>query len=393
MTRTPDIVVLAPGFLGFSRFGGFYYFADRVVAAIRGLLEEALGRRVPVVACATLPTDALARRQHFLVDYLHTLCTTRLAGVRRIHLVGHSTGGVDAQLLAGTTTVAGARWSARAQTVRRRIASVVTISAPHHGTGLADSRLARFGENPLRHPTAIAPTALTLFHLLAVLPREAEATLGLQVARPNDVLKFLFQIVRHRELIADLRPVHMAQVRSTVRHDPSIPLTCFVTGTVPRRGGGESDPFFRDLYGMTADGSAHVGSDVGSAVLDRNRRLLTAALAGRGDAVIVGPEGRVPAAVDLRLNDGIVNSARQLVDGAEPGQFGGFVVADHGDVIGHYDRQDDLIDGAPFNAGLFHSGARFGDDQFFELYRRVANAILRAVPRPVDSAPPRSGET
>jgi hypothetical protein len=56
------------------------------------------------------------------------------------------------------------------------------------------------------------------------------------------------------------------------------------------------------------------------------------------------------------------------------------VVADHGDVLGHYDRQDALIGGKPYNAGLFHSGAAFGDDEFFGVYRRVAEAILKAIP-------------
>jgi hypothetical protein len=41
------------------------------------------------------------------------------------------------------------------------------------------------------------------------------------------------------------------------------------------------------------------------------------------------------------------------------------------------DRQDSLIEGTPYNAGLFHSGAGFGDDEFFKLYRRVAEAIPR----------------
>jgi hypothetical protein len=76
-----------------------------------------------------------------------------------------------------------------------------------------------------------------------------------------------------------------------------------------------------------------------------------------------------------QLNDGVVNSARQIVNLNEE-ELAGFVVADHADVLGHYDRQDGLIAGRPFNAGLFHSGAGFGDPQFFELYRRVAQEIL-----------------
>ena len=71
------------------------------------------------------------------------------------------------------------------------------------------------------------------------------------------------------------------------------------------------------------------------------------------------------------------SACRQVVDPNDRSQVGGFVVADHADVLGHYDRQDSLIEGSPYNAGLFHSGAGFGDDEFFKLYRRVAEAILR----------------
>jgi hypothetical protein len=67
---------------------------------------------------------------------------------------------------------------------------------------------------------------------------------------------------------------------------------------------------------------------------------------------------------------------------AEP-IFGGCVVADHADVIGHYDRRDPLSLGPdgktrPINDGFFRSGAGFGDDQFFKLYERVADWVARA---------------
>src|SRR5207302_7808572 len=96
--------------------------------------------------------------------------------------------------------------------------------------------------------------------------------------------------------------------------------------------------------------------------------------------VIRSESGAMPASIDLGLNDGVVNTVRQLVDPDDECQVGGFVVADHADVLGHYDRQDALIDGPPYNAGLFHSGAGFGDDEFFGLYRRVAQAILKTIP-------------
>src|SRR3990172_9526247 len=89
LMQTPDVVVLVPGFLGFARLGGFYYFADRLVAVLRGLLEEALGYPVPVVPCNPLPTHALKERQSDLMAYLYRLATEKLPGAERLHLVGH----------------------------------------------------------------------------------------------------------------------------------------------------------------------------------------------------------------------------------------------------------------------------------------------------------------
>jgi len=375
---TPDVVVLVPGFLGFARLGGFYTFADRLMAALRGFLEEPLAGAVPVVPCTTLPGEALVRRQRHLLDSLVHLTEEKLRGVERIHLVGHSAGGVDAQLLACATPLEGGVWSRADERVRRRIRSVVTIAAPHYGTGLAESRLAHWGENPLRHPGVLFTEARTLLHLALILPREAAALVGLELVSPNDAVKFMLEVARHHELIADLRPAHMERLRATLEPDPGVSLTCFVTGTEVREDGERaSDPFFRDLYGLTADSD---GSGPTSAVVERCGRLLRRVVKSRPGLVIRSECGAMPAVIDVRLNDGVVNTIRQLVDPDDERQIGGFVVADHGDVLGHYDRQDALIDGPPYNAGLFHSGAGFGDDEFFTLYRRVANALLKSIP-------------
>jgi pimeloyl-ACP methyl ester carboxylesterase len=368
--ETPDVVVLVPGFLGFSRFGGFYYFAERVVAVLRGVLEERLGYPVQVVPCTTHPTDALAKRQRHLLDYLRNLCTTTLAGVERIHLVGHSTGGLDAQLLTCTKPLDGRAWGQKANAVRRKIRSVVTISAPHYGTCLADSWLAYWAENPFARWAPIVEGIQLGYHVLRLVPKELPAIRRFQLAR--DVIAFLAEVAFHRELIDDLRPANMEKLRSTLKPEPGVALTCFVTGTGLRaRSKRPSDTFFTDMYDLTmGDGNA-------SPAVDGCRRLLQDLVKRKPDLVIRSDRSRMPRAIHAALNDGVVNTVRQVVDPDDLSQVGGFVVADHADVLGHYDRQDSLIEGSPYNAGLFHSGAGFGDDEFFKLYRRVAEAILR----------------
>jgi pimeloyl-ACP methyl ester carboxylesterase len=368
--RTPDLVVLVPGFLGFARFGGFYYFAERVGAVLRSVVEERLGYTVPVVPCTTHPTDSLARRQRHLVDYLSNLCTKTLTGVERIYLVGHSTGGVDAQFLTCTRSLDGRAWNQRANAVRQKIKSVVTISAPHHGTCLADSWLAYWAENPFARLAPIIHGIKLGYHVLRLVPEEIPAIQRVQLAR--DVIAFLAEVAFHRGLIADLRPANMEKLRSALKPEPGVVLTCFVTGTELRaRSERPSDSFFTDMYGLTkGDGKA-------SLAVNGCRDLLNDLVRRKPDLVIRSDHSRMPRAIHRELNDGVVNSVRQIVDPKDPSQVGGFVIADHADVLGHYDRQDALIEGSPYNAGLFHSGAGFGDDEFFKLYRRVAEAILR----------------
>ncbi|HEX4446716.1 MAG TPA: hypothetical protein VH044_08270, partial [Polyangiaceae bacterium] len=96
------------------------------------------------------------------------------------------------------------------------------------------------------------------------------------------------------------------------------------------------------------------------------------------EPIVRNPDAEVPI-FDPSTNDGVVNAMTQILRG--PGaRMGGLVLADHGDVIGHYDRMDPLTNGAPINDGVFRSGAGFGDDQFFELYGRVAQAFREHMP-------------
>src|SRR5262245_34555812 len=90
-----DVVFLLPGFLGFDHFASLSYFADRVSATLRGHLSGLFRRDIPVVPLSTAPTDELAKRQSDILTTIAEYCGNSGA---RIHLVGHSTGGVDAEL-------------------------------------------------------------------------------------------------------------------------------------------------------------------------------------------------------------------------------------------------------------------------------------------------------
>jgi pimeloyl-ACP methyl ester carboxylesterase len=367
MQTFDDMVVLVPGFLGFARIGGFYYFAERVSAAVRGALETRLGRSVPVVPGCTLPTDHLAARQHKLVAELAKM-VRRAGGVKRLHLVGHSTGAVDIQLLTCRRPLDSDRWNDEAEQVRRRIRTVVGIAAPHHGTCLADSAPAGAFADPLANVAAFPGLAGPLWSLSRLIVRNAEAPeiVAYMLDHLPDSAKFMWNVASRRGLIDDLSTRAMAAVRANSDRNPNVIMRSFVT-VVPSCESAE--PFFKDLRRLTEDTTTSVGSPT----VERSLLLLRN---WRGTVIRSGGQ-RIE--FSLRSSDGVINSARQILDPDDPNELAGIVVGDHGDVLGHYDRLDELVSDAVLNHGLFHSGAGFRDDQFFELYGEVANVVAESI--------------
>ena len=367
-----DAVVLVPGFMGFGRIGRFYYFSESITAALRGALEARAGRPVVVVPSWTRATDSLAVRQAFLLEQLQFLCG-QLPALRRLHLVGHSTGGVDAQLLTCDRPLADRSWTQDEQGLRGRIASVVAIAAPHHGTFLARSMGARFLSHPVRYLRGFATIARLIADVVPVVlhhPETDDLLSGITRQAPK-ALAFLRRVWQHRELIEELDPAAMARLRARVTPEKRVPLTSFVSAAaLDEHAPTPPDPLFCDLYGLVAEHT------------DANLPGLAAAIARlrAHPRLIAGETTLEPSMLGAETNDGMVSSGLQLLDAADPHELGGIVVGDHGDVIGHYDRKPALFDKLPLNVGLFHSGSGFNDDAFFELYSQVAAAILRTIP-------------
>ena len=98
------------------------------------MLEGALRRRgleVSVHYVRTLPTASLRRRATRLLEVM----AETASGDGPIHLIGHSSGGLDARFFASS----GASLSDQqiATDLTNRVRSVVTVVTPHRGTPLA----------------------------------------------------------------------------------------------------------------------------------------------------------------------------------------------------------------------------------------------------------------
>lgn len=127
---TPHRVYFVPGMFGFGRLGAFDYFTH-----VRAGLEERFrAAGVPVVFenVPAPPTSSLRRRTLILAE---TISRTAAGNDGPLHLVGHSTGGLDVRLLLSPSIRLGI--APDALRFRGRVCTAVTINTPHYGTPLA----------------------------------------------------------------------------------------------------------------------------------------------------------------------------------------------------------------------------------------------------------------
>ncbi|HYU16947.1 MAG TPA: hypothetical protein VEL05_12770 [Candidatus Acidoferrum sp.] len=135
-------IYLIPGFFGFINFGRLIYFGH-----VRDALERSFdgrGIRCEIHRIRVSPTASLRTRAG---QILEGIAQTSTGGP--IHLIGHSTGGLDARLLCTPGVDLKAEGLA-VEEMARRVRTVVSVSAPHYGTPLATFFTGMFGQKLLR---------------------------------------------------------------------------------------------------------------------------------------------------------------------------------------------------------------------------------------------------
>lgn len=126
----PLNIVLVPGFFGFGRLGDISYFAG-----VGALLEQALLRAgfvARVTEVVTPPTASIRSRAAHVLEAL--VLVAQSPG--DIHVVGHSTGGLDARLAIAETASLPTR-ARLGDDARKRLRSVISICCPHYGTNVS----------------------------------------------------------------------------------------------------------------------------------------------------------------------------------------------------------------------------------------------------------------
>ncbi|MBM4357780.1 MAG: hypothetical protein FJ096_06690 [Deltaproteobacteria bacterium] len=370
----PTRVYLTPGMFGFARLAAYDYFGH----VARGLERRfaVRGRSVEVRVCEVHPTASVRRRAAKLAQLVHA--TSGDAGP--IHLIGHSTGGLDARLVASPSVHLGDAIEGRLGWLER-LRSVTSINAPHYGTPLATFFATAKGQQLLYAVTALTVTALKLgapplsvaSALLAALGKTGDV-LGLELAlidkltepvarllddaASRDLRDWLRQVRDDQGGVVQLMPEAMDLFQAGVEDRPSARYQ-FVASYAPRGG-------VRDWVSAVRSPWSAV-----SAVIFRTMQTVTARHDERypcaprdgGSALFARTLGHVP---ERSASDGVVPLASQIW--GEPLWVG---QGDHLDIVGHFPGPEGHND-------WLCSGSHFDLARFDVVMNRVVEGMLQA---------------
>jgi hypothetical protein len=382
-------VHLVPGFFGFANLGQITYFGhvERFLRA--RLRERGLETRIHVVRVR--PTASLPRRAAQLAEAVAAKSGGRDSAV---HLVGHSSGGLDARLFVAP----GVRLPTQVpvERVARKVRSLVTVSTPHHGTPVASffatlrgqqllqllslgtMHLLRFGHLPLAALLRVGALATRLddFGVESELLDEVFARLleDFSPGRRRAVRSLLGEVARDPSLLLQLTPEAMELFNASVAGRPGIRQACVVTEAAA--------PRLRTRVAAGLDPAAQL-----------TRTLFGALYRLAGST----PPGRVPRleatqARTLRHAYGSVPSPAAS-DGVVPtrSQAWGRILhaarADHLDVLGHF---RDPAPHQPPHVDWLWSGSRFARRDFERVWAAVASFLAAAADAPPLRSPRRA---
>lgn len=386
-------VYLLPGFFGFTHMGEKP--AERIVyfEHVRDLLVEGFqkrGHEVEVEAVTSHPTANLRVRARMILRVLQESASRDDAV---LHLVGHSTGGLDARGVVST-------WMPReAPELLRRVRTVVSVATPHHGTPLADFfQQDKRGEMLLRLLwlfTVFAlrrgsrPVTFLAFRLFYSLS-EAGHHLGLQDTVADKVTRllahltpteqatleeFLSQVGKDQSLIEDLTPGRMVDFNRETADQPNVRYGSVITGAPP--------PSLKGLLQViTGKDNPGLGDMVSLRMMDPEPQAIYGVWSflhkkSAPDARnLHTPDPRPEQEQALRAafgegyrsrSDGIVPTRSQVW-----GQLISAVTADHLDVMGHFDEPPEYV-------GWLKSGSHFRGAQFQGVWSRVLDFMVGAI--------------
>ncbi len=124
-------IYLIPGFFGFTQMGDEEQERIAYFQHVPAWIQQRFNARnldAQVICVGSSPTSGLLARARTVLE---EMAKTETEDGAELHLVGHSTGGLDARCIVSP------RMAAETPAFVKRVRSVVTISTPHHGTPMA----------------------------------------------------------------------------------------------------------------------------------------------------------------------------------------------------------------------------------------------------------------
>jgi triacylglycerol lipase len=369
----PSRVYLAPGMFGFARLAAYDYFGHFEEALARRF--RARGRRAEIRVVEVHPTASIRRRAAKLAQMLsHTASDDG----GPIHIIGHSTGGLDARLVASPTVHLDVQTDQQLGWVPR-LRSVTTVNTPHFGTPLASFFATAKGQQLLYAVTALTVTALkmgapplaTASALVAALGRTGES-FGVELAlidRLTDSVSRALDEAASRRLrvwlrkvrddqggVVQLMPEAMDLFQAGVEDRPEVSYRCVASYAPPN---GIRD-WLRQVRSPWAAVSATLFHLMWRVTAVQDERYPCAPHDG-GDEALRRMLGEVP---DTSVNDGVVPLRSQLW--GEPLWVGR---GDHLDMVGHFP-------GPGGHTDWLTSGAGFDLERFDIVMDRIVDHLL-----------------
>ena len=340
---TTHHIFLIPGFFGFVNFGKLVYFTH-----VREFLEDACARErmaVEIHRVRLKPTSSLRVRAQELAHMVQEIAP---AGAP-VHLIGHSTGGLDARLF----TTPGVSLDVDVESSAQRVRSVISVASPHRGTPLAGFFASRMGHHALRLlslatitilrrgrlPVALMARVTASFARFAVrrpsapldlLDHLEEELLGTLPTEQRDLVgRFVKDVYGDQALIPQLTPAAMDVFDAATSDRPGVRYACVTATAAP--------PRLRTRFGLGLSPWKQATYALYAWLHDR---------VGEGDGIVpTASQRRGPVLFDAK--------------------------GDHLDVIGHFDGPDHQ----PPHTDWLNTGSGFDRAQFEALWTEVARFI------------------
>jgi len=393
-SASPGISVLhrlyfSPGMFGFGRLASYDYFVHLERALVQQLRAEGDEAETHVVDVA--PTASIRRRALKLADVVASTCGGPAEG-GPIHLIGHSTGGLDARLVASPSAALALRRDKL--TWQARIASVTTINAPHYGTPVATFFTTVSGERMLRAlsaltivalsvgstPLSVAGALVALFGRMdravgldfRLLDRTTDALLRtIDEARSREIREYIDAIKEDNGAMVQLMPEAMDLFIAGVEDRPGV----FYQSTASMAPPPSVRTFVQSLSGPWSAASG-VLFDVLHEIASRYDTRYPCGspdVTKENEPILSGAFGRVPG---FRANDGIVPIRSQIW-----GKLVWAGYADHLDVLGHFRDNPpaagrDAGAGPPRHLDWLCSGSRFDVARFGMMVSAIASGLV-----------------